>query len=351
MSPARGSSSVSLTGLPPEAGSPRPLPVGLLPPRRVEIPTPDLGPWLAGNIGLPGVWSFAADAPGPHVALVALVHGNEIAGARLIARLLDVGLRPRAGRLSLIFANLDAFACFDPAKPTASRYVDEDMNRVWSEEALAGPIDTAERRRARALRPLIDTVDVLLDLHSMLWEGEPLVIAGPVAKARRFAVGIGAPTLVVGDEGHAGGRRLIDYGPFADPTSPKVAVLVEAGQHWVADTERMMALTAARLLVRLGVIDREAAGRVSPAAEVWAEPAVRYAEVTRTVTARSSDFAFVQPFRGGEIVPARNTLIAVDGVEEIRTPHDDCLLVMPSLRTCRGHTAVRLARFAPPPIG
>ncbi|MCS6922587.1 MAG: succinylglutamate desuccinylase/aspartoacylase family protein [Elioraea sp.] len=327
------------------------MPLGLSPPRRVEIAAPDLSAWRAGNVGIPGVWSFAAGAPGPHVALVALVHGNEIAGARLLDRLLRERLRPRLGRLSLVFANLDAFARFDPANPTASRFVDEDMNRVWSEEALDGQLDSAERRRARALRPMIDTVDVLLDLHSMLWEGEALLIAGAAAKARRFAVSVGTPPLVVGDEGHLGGRRLIDYGPFADPTSPKVAILVEAGQHWVAETERVMASTVARLLSGLGLIDRATAERIAPRSSAHAPSAVRYAEVTRTVTARTSDFAFVQPFRGGEIITARNTLIALDGGEEIRTPHDDCLLVMPSLRTCPGHTAVRLARFAPPPAG
>ena len=41
----------------------------------------------------------------------------------------------------------------------------------------------------------------------------------------------------------------------------------------------------------------------------------------------------------------RMTVIAVDGSTEIRTPYDDCLLVMPSLRPGRGHTAVRLAKF------
>jgi len=110
-----------------------------------------------------------------------------------------------------------------------------------------------------------------------------------------------------------------------------------------------MALTAARLLHGLGVIDRAAALLIAPDLPGWGEAPVRYAEVTQTVTARTSDFAFVQTFRGGEVIAARNTLIAVDGAEEIRTPHDDCLLVMPSLRTCRGHTAVRLARLAPPP--
>jgi hypothetical protein len=46
------------------------------------------------------------------------------------------------------------------------------------------------------------------------------------------------------------------------------------------------------------------------------------------------------------VVAERDTLIATDGTTEIRTPHDNCLLVMPSLRPSRGHTAVRLARFS-----
>ena len=53
----------------------------------------------------------------------------------------------------------------------------------------------------------------------------------------------------------------------------------------------------------------------------------------------------MRPFQGGEVLPWADTLIALDGEREIRTPHDDCLLVMPSLRPSRGHTAVRLARF------
>jgi hypothetical protein len=63
------------------------------------------------------------------------------------------------------------------------------------------------------------------------------------------------------------------------------------------------------------------------------------------VTAVTNGFAFVQSWRGGDVVPRRNTLLALDGGTEIRTPYDDCLLVMPSLRPSRGHTAVRLARF------
>jgi hypothetical protein len=74
-------------------------------------------------------------------------------------------------------------------------------------------------------------------------------------------------------------------------------------------------------------------------------PPGRVARVTRTVTAQTADFAFLRGFRGGEVIARRNTLIALDGEQELRTPHDDCLLVMPSPWAMRGHTAVRLAKF------
>ncbi len=44
------------------------------------------------------------------------------------------------------------------------------------------------------------------------------------------------------------------------------------------------------------------------------------------VTATTSNFAFVQTYRGGDVIARRNTLIALDGATEIRTPYDNCLL-------------------------
>ncbi|MDB5374744.1 MAG: peptidase, partial [Belnapia sp.] len=148
----------------------------------VRIRAPDLRPLLGGN-ALPGVWSFTAPAPGPHVAVVALVHGNEIGGAVVLDRWLRAGLRPQRGRLSLVFANTDAYARFDPEDPTASRFLDEDMNRLWDLETLEGGRRSCELRRARVLRPLMDSVDILLDLHSMLWPSDPLLLAGHSARA------------------------------------------------------------------------------------------------------------------------------------------------------------------------
>ena len=301
----------------------------------VLIEPPDIGRWRAGNTGVPGFTTAVGPQPGPHVVVLALMHGNEVGGAVVLDRLLSHGLRPLCGQLTVGFANIDAYARFDPAEPTASRFVDEDLNRVWDPAVLDGPRSSAELVRARAMRPVIDAADLLLDLHSMLWPSDPLILSGTSPKGRNLASALGTPPLVVADHGHQTGPRVIDYPRFSGPETDAAACLVEAGQHWQPGTVNVMQAATDALLARTVL----GAGTLTPL------PAVRCAEVTRAVTATTASFAFVQPFRGGDVVPHRNTLIALDGTAEIRTPHDDCLLVMPTLRASRGHTAVRLARF------
>lgn len=305
------------------------------PAQRLMLTPPDIAPWRAGN-ELPGVWSFAAEQPGPHVCLVSLVHGNEFAGAIVLDRLLRQRLRPAIGRLTFVFANLDAFSRFGADDPTASRFVEEDLNRLWDIAALDGPRRSAELRRARALRPVFDKADVILDLHSMLWPSDPLYLVGGAAGPLELAMRLGVPPLVVSDQGHVSGRRLIDYGPFGVPGSGRRGVLLEGGWHWEGRTVQRMEEAARRLLALTGVVPAP----LAPLAQV-----PRRARVTRTITARTAEFVFTRPWRGGEVVPEAGTLLAMDGGREIRTEHDDCLLILPSLLTQPGHTAVRLARY------
>ncbi len=311
-----------------------------LPEFKVRLSPPDLSPWRDGNTGIAGVTTRDSHRPGPHVALLSLMHGNEIAGAIVLDSLMRAGLTPSCGQLSFCFLNLAAFDRFDPLRPTASRFIDEDMNRVWDEAILNGPRHSIELDRARDIRRFIDSADVLLDLHSMLWPSDALILSGVPAKGRAIARAIGTPSLVVADHGHANGRRMIDYPRFARNDTPYTACLVEAGQHWEQATVDTMRSSVAGLLRHLCV-----AGPDAPLPPVPAGGPSRVATVTTAVTAMTPDFAFVQAFRGGDIIARRGTLIAVDGDVEIRTPHDECLLVMPSLRPSRGHTAVRLGRF------
>lgn len=311
-----------------------------LPQFPVEIPTPDLSPWLSEHQGIPGVITRDSGRPGPHVALTALVHGNEIAGAVALDRLLREGVRPARGRLTFGFVNLAAFARFDPRQPTASRFVDEDMNRLWDRALLDGPRRSSELDRAREIRPLIETVDVLLDLHSMLWLSGPLILCGPAAPSRDLALGLGAPELVVIDPGHVSGRRLIDYDCFS--VGPAAACLVEAGQHWQAATVETALRSIAGCLAHTGLLARH------PALPQCPSGTPRVAEVCEAVTAQTSRFVFTEPFMGNTVLARQGTLIGRDDGHDIRTPHDDCLLIMPNLRPAPGHTAVRLARFLAP---
>ena len=159
----------------------------------IELAPPDIGPWRAGNTGVPGFTSFASGLPGPHVMLLCLIHGNEFAGAIVLDQLLRAKFRPLRGRLTCGFANLAAFDLFEPENPTASRYVETDLNRVWSPQHLARSEHSVELDRAREMRPLLENADILLDLHSMLWPSDPLILAGPTASGQALAASIGVP--------------------------------------------------------------------------------------------------------------------------------------------------------------
>jgi succinylglutamate desuccinylase len=297
----------------------------------VHIETPDISAFRAGNTGIPGFTTRDSGQPGPHVVIVSLIHGNEIAGAAILAELLAENFMPLVGSVTFGFANLAAFDRFDPANPLTSRYVEEDMNRVWDDIQLFGVRRSLELDRAREIRPLIDTADILLDLHTMLWPSAPVLLCGPTAQGRDLALSLATPPTVIADCGHAGGKRLIDYGRFTEATG----ILAETGQHWEPAALLQTRATVRALLRQTGM---ELAPTPAPAP-------VTFAQVTHTITARTNRFVFLQDFCGGEIIPATDTLIAHDGDEEIRTPYDNCMLVMPSLRVSHGHTAVRLARL------
>ena len=187
-----------------------------LPSFEVHLTAPDIGRWLPGNTGVRGFITRDSGVAGPHVALLAIAHGNEIAGAIVLDRLLETRLSPTRGRLTFGFVNPAAYERFDPRQPTASRFIDEDINRVWDAAVLDSARRSTELDRAREIRPLIDTVDVLFDLHSMLWPSDPLILCGTSPKGKGLALGAGVPALVVADHGHASGRRIIDYSRFAD---------------------------------------------------------------------------------------------------------------------------------------
>ena len=314
-------------------------------PTQMDLTPPDVAFWRTGNTGVEGVWHFDSHVPGRRVLLTALLHGNEFSGAYTLTRLLDAGLRPRRGSLTLAFCNLAAYDRFDPARPDAARYVEEDMNRVWTPQALADPA-TLERRRALELLPFVREADWLLDLHSMHERSQPLLLAGTSARHLALATRLRAPQHVVADAGHADGCRLRDFAQFApEGRRDALSLLLEAGYHFDPAARTASMDVTARLLVLSEVVDR---GQLDPG---WfAPPAATQTllSVTDAVVARSMAFRFTDAYTGLETIEHAGTVIGHEGERVITTPYDRCTLVMPSLRQLRpGVTVVRLAKATP----
>ena len=307
-----------------------------------ELPYPDLSAERAGNTGVEGIWHFDSGVPGRNAMVTALVHGNELCGAWAIKEALALGLRPRTGTLTLAFANLAAFDSFDPANHDKSRFLDEDLNRVWSDEKLADP-RTRERQRALAMLPWVKQADWLLDLHSMHEPCAPLLLTGIQPRNLELARKLAAPRHVIVDAGHKDGVRMRDYGRFVDlEENGTRTLLIECGFHGALESRAVAKDQVARFLVESGVISQDDV----PADWFLPLPEDQLAiEVTQPVVSPSMDFRFTQPWQGLEEIEKAGTVIGwADGVP-VTTPYDNCTLVMPSLRQLLpGVTVVRLAK-------
>lgn len=307
----------------------------------VELEAPDISAWQRGNTGVDYVHCLDSGRPGPDALINAVIHGNELCGAIAVDRLLHAGFRPTRGTLTLCFANPEAYRRFDPSALTRSRFIDEDMNRLWTADHLNGPATSVELRRARALRPFYDRVEYLLDLHSMGTRSAPILLIHGLSKERVFARAMGMPAIVAFGSGHVGGRRLIEYAPFNDPGTHKVAVLAECGHHWQRQSAVVAMDTALHFLKAQDMVDpaffAANAHQRNPGPQT-------VLEVTHGYTIRTDDFYFVSPFAGLESFGPAGEVFAVDGGEEVRTPYDGCVLVMPNHCAARGQRAFRLAR-------
>ena len=160
-----------------------------------------------------------------------------------------------------------------------------------------------------------------------------------VALSRR----IGVPGDLLLDTGHPAGLRMIERSAFNDPASPKSAVLIECGQHWEKATADVAVDTLFRFLLATGAVNAS----ICKSRTRLAPPAVQgLIRVTEAVVAKSMDFRFPYLFRGLEVIPKAGTVVATDGATTWKTPYDDCVMVMPSLRHLKpGTTVLRLGRY------
>lgn len=304
----------------------------------LEVLPRDLSAYRQSNTGVDYVHRFDSGRPGPHVLINALTHGNELCGMTAVTHLLDTGLRPLIGTLTLSFANVQAYESFDAARPFDSRQIVHNMNRIWSRELLDGSVDSPELRRARQMRPVVDAADHVLDIHSTSQDVEPFWVYPAHARNATVALSVGMPQIhLVMPNGLGSGTPLIEYGAFGQAFHHGAAMVVECGQHFKTSAGDVALAAAQGFLAHFGLI--------APRPAVAPRPARRY-ELLQTCIVKSTEFRFVQPCVGFEVF-AQGDLIAINGDEEIRALCDDCTILMPTREPIVGREAVYLAKPIP----
>jgi len=299
----------------------------------------DLSPYRKGNTGIDYVHRFSSGRPGPHVLINALTHGNEFCGMVAACHLLDNEVRPKAGTLTVSFANVAAYESFDPAEPFKSRQLVQNLNRIWSAAELDGTADSPELRRARELRPAVAAADHILDIHSTSQDVVPFWVYPAFERNAQVAMAIGRPPVhLVMPGGLGSGTPLIQHGRHGDPKESGTSMVVECGQHFLRSSSDLATQVTLDFLAHFGLVDADPQRPQAP-------PQRRF-ELLQTHVIKTPEFRFARPVIGFEVF-GKDELVYTDGDVEVRSPIDGCTIFMPSREATPGKEACYLTR----PIG
>lgn len=195
-------------------------------------------------------FTFHGLAPGARLLVLGAVHGDETCGTQAITRILA---EIDSGALAIERGTVTFVPVSNPlAYQRQQRSGERNLNRNMAPSAI--PQDF-ESRIANVLCPLLDTHDVLLDLHSFHTGGAPFVMIGPpnnsgplepfakAAEEMQLALHTGAHRILEGWlETYARGAKRRAAGPAADPnygvgtteymrSRGGYGVTLECGQH------------------------------------------------------------------------------------------------------------------------
>ena len=306
-----------------------------------EVLPRDLGAYRKGNTGIDYVHRFASGKPGPHVLINGLTHGNEFCGMVAACHLLDTGVRPLVGTLTVSFANVEAYKTFDTAKPFDSRQIDHNLNRIWSSAWLDGVDDvvqdSVELRRARALLPAVVAADHILDIHSTSQDVVPFWVYTGFERNAAPALAVGMPSVhMVMPGGFASGTPLMEHGQHGlRDGKAGASMVVECGQHFKKASADLATQVALDFLAHFGLI--------APRPRLDPKPVQQRLELLHTHVIQTTDYAHVRPLVGFETF-AKGELIATDGDLKIFSPCDDCTILMPARVAIVGREGMYLTR-------
>ena len=298
------------------------------------------------HAAFPTCGRFAASRPGPHLLVQALTHGNEVCGAIALDWLLATGIRPVRGTLSLVLRQRRRLPTLRPG-----RAVCVALRRRGLQPAVdAGGARRSPRRArtsiARASCGRSTTrADYLLDLHSMTDPCPPLAMAGRQRK------GVALAQCARHARAHRRRRRA-----RRRPAAARLRVLRRPGRSAQRAARSNAASTGKRGAGRRAPGDAALPARIS----AWPMRRCSHAQLERQPRPGAAGDRSDRRgddrqrrlrlrdsgARSADRSRAREPLLrATTAAPRSATPHDDCVLIMPTRRPKRGETAVRLGRY------
>lgn len=194
--------------------------------------------------------------PGPRIAVVGHMHGNEPVGRYTLERFDEHALG------NLVCGEVLAILANPLAMEMNLRHTPEgrDLNRLWdraSIERIRGTDDADlcyEERRARALYPLLETCDAILDLHSTSRPSPTHLVFRDDLRHASIAAKLGVSRLVTGvhEGGILDGGLCSNFGLRPGEVGQQLGFTLEAGQHDNRDNDENAWNVLVRLLVELG---------------------------------------------------------------------------------------------------
>jgi succinylglutamate desuccinylase len=286
----------------------------------------------AGSLsGLPRELGRIGDAAGPTVVCVGGLHGNEPAGVRAVQRVLS-----RLGRnASNLRGRLIGLAGNRMALAVGRRFMDRDLNRIWSSSNLDGArrstaidAEAAELLELNAaVEEILETAQdriFMLDLHTTSGQGPPFAVLDDSLSNREIAFDFPV-TLVLGLEEELSGTLASHF------TARGVTVVgFEAGQH--EDPESVQRAEAAVWIVleSCGVVVEAEWAEVSEARRLLRQErgsAPRIVEVRYRHPINGVDgFRMRAGFESFQIIRSSEVL-AASGEGEVRALMDGRLLM------------------------
>ncbi len=286
----------------------------------------------AGDV--PRILGHYGGTTGPLVVCIGGMHGNEPAGvlaAQRVMRVLETTRPPFWGQFVALSGNRAALA-------RRQRFVDEDLNRMWTPERLAGlaspqPSPPASRDEAE-LRELFETLSALLarclgpaivlDLHTTSAAGVPFSVISDTLPNRRLAVNIPAP-VILGLEEHLDGTILNHINDCGF-----LALGFEAGQNDAASSVQHHEAVIWSTLSAAGCLRGTNMGEVCRLRDELGQPSralPRVFEVRYRHPVVEGDRFFMKPgYRNFQPID-RGVVLATDRNGEIRAPESGFILM------------------------